>query len=344
MNAALWSLTDHQARATDRLAWGDVAKAISITLVVLWTTAADAWRVSELLVLVRMPLFFFLAGLFAHRAITATSFRELFRDKFSNLVYLYVLWETLLFLGRNVAAHFLWGSSIDPARQLTLLWEPIFNQWFLYALAWAFLAAWLLRRAPAWLVLAGAFALYAFSVWSGEWRHLSFVDRVIRLFPFFWLGLMAQPVVGPWVERYRKYWPLAIGAFLALAASVYGTAAAGVAPLTFAISLVGIAGMLLLARQLSTVPVLGNWLCVVGASTLYIYVAHKLFLFYVQNGLRSLGIEVPAAEVVFALAAVIVCTIVGRWAHRQPVLEWAFTAPWVRFGSTPRRRDAVRTA
>ena len=39
-------------------------------------------------------------------------------------------------------------------RLLSLLWNPLFNTWFLYALALAFLIAWCLRRAPAWAVLA----------------------------------------------------------------------------------------------------------------------------------------------------------------------------------------------
>ena len=44
---------------------------------------------------------------------------------------------------------------LDGLRLLSLLWNPLFNTWFLYALALAFLVAWCLRRAPAWAVLAG---------------------------------------------------------------------------------------------------------------------------------------------------------------------------------------------
>ena len=51
-----------------------------------------------------------------------------------------------------------------------MFWDPIFNIWFLYALAFAFLAAWLLRRVPTWIVLLASVALYVASVSDGNWR------------------------------------------------------------------------------------------------------------------------------------------------------------------------------
>ena len=47
-----------------------------------------------MLIFLRMPLFFFVSGLFGYRVVTATCFRALMRDKVTNFVYLYLLWES----------------------------------------------------------------------------------------------------------------------------------------------------------------------------------------------------------------------------------------------------------
>lgn len=336
------TLMDLNRPSTGRVAWADIAKAFSIILVVLWTTIGDSLRISELLVLVRMPLFFFVSGLFAYRVVTATSFRELLRDKFTNLVYLYVLWETLLFLGRGVVGHFALGWDIHPGRQLTILWDPLLNQWFLYALAWAFLVSWLLRRVPVLLVLMGALILYGITVASGEWRHLPFVERIIRLFPFFWLGLIARPLLALTVERWWKLWPLVLPAFFAAAHLVWATPVAALAPVTFAVSLTGILGFVLLARQVAVIPWIGKAMTIVGASTLYVYVMHKLFLFYAHQLVNITGISVPMYRVTMALAAIAVCTLAGRWMSRQRIFNWLFSAPWVK--ARPAAAQTTRSA
>ena len=83
------------------------------------------------------------------------------RDKVSNFIYLYVLWECILYLVIRVVSHHVQGyPPLENLRMLSLLWNPLFNIWFLYALALAFLLAWCLRTAPAWAVLVGALAVY----------------------------------------------------------------------------------------------------------------------------------------------------------------------------------------
>ncbi|CAN5720801.1 acyltransferase family protein [soil metagenome] len=323
------TLMDLDKRAGSRVAWADIAKALSIILLVFWTTIGDQSYVNELLVFARMPLFFFASGLFAYRAVTATSFQEFFRDKFTNLVYLYVLWEVLLFIGRDLSRYVAWGAAIEPERLVSMLWQPIFNQWFLYALAFAFLAAWLVRRVPIWIVCLGVLALYTVSVASGDWRHLPFAERIVRLFPFFWLGLFARPLIVGFIERAWKFWPLALAAFFLAAMAVWDAPLAAYGPVTFVVSLIGIMALLLLSRQLAVLPWLGAGLGVIGASTLYIYVMHKLFLFFAEYAMRFLDVGVPYPGFTLAIAAVVTCAIVGRWMHRQPILGWLFTAPWV---------------
>jgi uncharacterized membrane protein YcfT len=313
-----------------RVLWADIAKAFSMILLVAWTLIGDKFFVNEMLIFLRMPLFFFVSGLFAWRMITRTSFSDLMRDKVLNFLYLYVLWETLLFLLRNVPQHFLHGRSLSFAHQLSLLWEPIFNIWFLYALALAFLVAWLLRRVPAWIVLVAAVALYLASVASGEWRFLGFVERLVRLFPFFWLGLMVRPMAGRFVDANYRFWPLPAAVFLVAAYFVYDPRWLGIGVLTFSVSLVGIVALLLFARQLAELSPVARVLAIVGGSTLYIYVMHKIVIFYLEVAMNNAGLVFPARDFVLLPVVVAVCTIAGRWMAREPAFAWLLGAPWLR--------------
>ena len=130
------------ARKGERVAWADIAKAFSMILLVAYTLHGDGIYLNQMLTFVRMPLFFFVSGLFGYRVVTATSFRTLMRDKVTNFVYLYVLWEVILYLVIRVVSHHVQGfPPLEGLRMLSLLWDPMFNIWFLYALALAFLIA-----------------------------------------------------------------------------------------------------------------------------------------------------------------------------------------------------------
>jgi uncharacterized membrane protein YcfT len=321
-----------------RVAWADIAKGFSMILLVAWTLIGDSVFLNEMLIFVRMPLFFFVSGLFAYRVVTSTTLDEFLRDKFTNLLYLYALWEVLLFLFRNLVQHLVWGKEIDAPRLLTMFWDPIFNMWFLYALAVAFLAAWLLRRVPVWIVLAGAMALYLLSVASGEWRYLPFLERLVRLFPFFWLGLIGRPLIGQFVEARYRLWPAFVAAFLAAAWFAYDPRWLHLGPLTFAVSLLGVTAMLLLARQVAGIAPLVGSFTFIGGATLYIYVMHKIAIFYLETGMNVAGLRFPGRDLVLLAIVVPLCAAVGRWAARQPALAWLFTAPWVHRRPEPRSR------
>jgi uncharacterized membrane protein YcfT len=330
---------DLPAGSGERVLWADIAKAMSMILLVAWTLIGDQVFLNEMLIFVRMPLFFFVSGLFAWRVVTRTTLREMLTDKVANFLYLYALWETLLFLFRNVPQHFLNGRPLSLAHQLSLFWEPIFNIWFLYALALAFLAAWLLRRVPTWIVLVVAVGLYLASVASGDWRDLGFVERLVRLFPFFWLGMMVRPGAGRLVEAHYRLWPLALGLFLAAAYVAYDPRWLAIGPVTFTVSLVGIGALLLLARQLADLTPLARVLAIVGGSTLYIYVTHKIVIFYLEVAMNRAGLVFPGRDLLLLPIVVAICTVAGRAIAREPALAWLFAAPWLR-----RRPAAPRPA
>ena len=333
------TLMNVPARRGDRVAWADIAKAFSMILLVGYTLRGDALYVNQMLTFLRMPLFFFVSGLFGYRIVTTTSFRELLRDKVLSFIYLYVLWECILYLLIKVVSFNVQGYPPPEAlRVLSLLWNPLFNIWFLYALALAFLIAWALRRSPAWVVLAGSLVVYAASVASDPWTALPFLERLARLFPYFWLGLMLRPVSFTIVERHWRLWPVVLAVFLAAAYLAFPTVWSHVGLVTFAISLTGIAGTLMLARQVSALPALAAPLGYIGGATLYIYVLHKVVIFYSELAMNLTGTHFRGEEVVQLAVTVPLCAVAGRWIAGQPALAWLFTAPWV--ATRPRRAGA----
>ena len=79
---------------------------------------------------------------------------------------------------------------------------------------------------------------------------------------------MFRPIVFDLIERHWRLWPAVLALFLAVAALAFPTAWSHIGPLTFAISLTGIAGFLLLARRVSTIGALAGPLSIIGGFTL----------------------------------------------------------------------------
>jgi fucose 4-O-acetylase-like acetyltransferase len=321
-----------------RVAWADTAKAISIILLVFYTIYGSDVQINRMLVLARMPAFFFISGLFAFGVVTRSNPGTFFRVKLGNLVYLYVLWATLVFLSTRLVAHFWWGREIDLVRQASLLWAPVGEMWFIYGLALAFLVARLCRGLPVLLVFAVSLVGYAIAVATGDWFDIPFLEKVVRLFPFFWLGITLRPLVWRTVERYWRLWPLPVAAYLAATYAFFDTAWNQFPPLTFAITSIGVLGLLMLSAHLARF----RWawpLSIVGASTLYIYATQHVTIFYMERLAAIVGKDVVNG-VVISVVVVIWGTIFGRWAARTPAFAWLFKAPWL----IDRRRATPATA
>ncbi len=136
----------------------DLAKGISITLVVIWHAIGPSLFWNEALIFIRMPLFFFVAGLFAAKSMTM-EMPSFLKEKISYLLYLFVLWSCIYFASVTLIGQVL-DKSFDFSPLLTMLWDPPLTMWFIYALAISYLIAKLLRFAPAPLVLAVSIGIY----------------------------------------------------------------------------------------------------------------------------------------------------------------------------------------
>lgn len=328
--------------ASGRVDWADTAKALSIILLVLWTLEGTASYFNQMFILARMPLFFFVSGLFAWRVITRTDFDAFVREKVGNLVYLYVLWATLLFVSVDLVAWAWWGRDMEAWPQVALFWQPFVPMWFFYGLAITFLVAWLCRTLPIALVTGVALVAYGIAVATGDWMLIPVFEKVVRYFPYFWLGLVLRPAVFAFVERHWRLWPVPVVLYLGLSYVVIASPWNRFPPLPFVVTGIGIAGLLMLSAQLARLPILARPLAIVGASTLYIYATQHVTLFYL---LRAAGMaDLTRTEIVVPAVVIIVAggTIFGRWAARTPGLRWLFRAPWL--GRTPERAGRPATA
>jgi fucose 4-O-acetylase-like acetyltransferase len=142
-----------------RQEWVDYAKGIGIVLVVyghllssgfhagLGISAAFFSLSDSLVYSFHMPLFFFLAGLFADRSLAGRGITKFLLNKLSLLAYPYLVWS---FLQASVelmfAGHTFRGA--DWHRFLAIPWLPWAQFWFLYALLLMYVIFGLLRRLP----------------------------------------------------------------------------------------------------------------------------------------------------------------------------------------------------
>ena len=311
--------------AGDRVAWADIAKAFSIILLVVWSMYGLSLYGDQMLILARMPMFFFVSGLFAHRVIARSDALPFFRDKIGNLVYLYVIWAIFWYLSTEVVAYLWWGRPIE-AHLLPMMWNPIIEMWFFYGLALAFAIAWLCRRLPVWMVFAASMVAYVLVVAQGDWLAIPFLEKVIRLFPYFWLGLVLRPMVWRLVDAHWRLWPAFMAAFLGLAYWVMQSPWQQFGPLTFVVTAIGIAALLGLAAHVSRFE--WSWILrLVGGSTLYIYATQHISIFYLERILGMFG-DVPYERVIIVPIVVVVGVVFGRGTARIPSLRWLFTAPW----------------
>lgn len=330
------------SRPSDRAVWVDVAKGISISLVVVWHVIGSRIPLNEALIFLRMPLFFFVGGLFL-RSTFAPGHERRFWARVQGFLWLFALWSLIGLV--TVSAPGWLSSGGDPLgdlRAVALIFvQPPKTLWFLYALAIAFMATMATRRLPLVLVFGVSLAAYGWSASSGDWREVAFHERVVRLFPFFLLGLVSFAPLHLAVARLRHLWVLALPAFLLVAHWVYFDPALADEPLiTFGVSLLGLGSVMLFARAVA-----GTWLGAgiawVGSASLYIYLMHRIVMAYASKAFGVIGLDTRGllAGVLLSVIVIAACAVLGRLAARRHELAWLFGPPW----RLPVRR-AVATA
>lgn len=266
--------------ASQRESWPDVAKGGAILLVVLFHASlflddvglASMWGDAVVaLDTFRMPVFFFVAGLFAAKAL-ALDLRSLIRRRVLSLLWLYVLWSVIW----TVAFQFLpLLREVPTWTELALLFVwPNASTWFVYSLALYFVLAWAMRALPVAVQLSLAAGLsVVFSAGVVETGNTA-LDKMGQCFVFFLGAALLGPRVRAAAARTRPVhallWGLAYTATTAVAAVVDGFRVPGVRLL---VSVLAIAFGIALAVWLTGRRQF-RWLEALGRQTLPVYVLH----------------------------------------------------------------------
>lgn len=292
-------------RKVSRVEWADTAKGLSIIGVCLMHivtavpdgTSTPLGLLSSFLDPLRMPLFFLVSGLFAHRVLERT-LGDLWYRRLWFLLAPYLVFTPFQAL---IRLHMAGNADLSHLIQAILFGDP--GLWFLYTLMVYNIVAWLLRSQPAVVALALSFVPICAGMMTGWVQTHSFRQAFIYM-PIFFAGLHfrtwffalankagnAAVILGTFgifvawefVYRYMEAvvfqdWDIVIfsqNAFLALIR-------------TFTAVPFGV----VLAVWLSNTPLVSRFLTFVGANTLPIYVSHHammwLFMDVIARGLAD---------------------------------------------------------
>ncbi len=322
-----------EAPAPERLSWVDTARGIGIVLVVyahalrghVNSGAYDpAWRADvqdAVIYSFHMPLFFFLAGLFVPRALSGGTAR-FWRDKATRLAYPYFLWSAVS-IGLATLAAGAVNHAVQADAVLKLWRTPVYQYWFLYALAICHAIAFVSRadrRATLLLCAASAVGLGA--------TGAGMVSIAFGFYLYFGLGiLMANKASGFSSRR------LAVALAVTLCTLLFAVSyvAGDVRPeraLFVVRALLGIGAIVGLSILVAP---RSRWIAFCGTASLAIYVLHTIFSAGTRMGLREIGFT-------HDLAALILGTVIGI---AGPLAVWAIARhfgvlPWLGLGGALR--------
>ncbi|MBO6639620.1 MAG: acyltransferase family protein [Roseitalea sp.] len=171
-----------------RIEWVDQARGICIMLVVMmhstlgvglalggegWLHGAVAFAEPF-----RVPAFFVIAGLFAHRVMD-WQWRRFVDRRIVHYVYFYALWVTIQFVFKAPQIAHDDGLPAAIGAYLTAFVQPFGTLWFIYLLPLFFLLARLTRRVPAPAVLIVALVAHLAPVETGWLVADEMADRFI---------------------------------------------------------------------------------------------------------------------------------------------------------------------
>ncbi|MGP9539034.1 acyltransferase family protein [Brachybacterium sp. AOP43-C2-M15] len=342
------------------MSWVDVARAASIVLVVSYhtgvaavfdllprqiTDAGEWWRTANLLLVpLRMPLFFVVAGMLAVGAL-ARPWPAVRGPRVTNLLWAYVLWSVVFALTAwpRYAPDDPWGYLRGGLQNIVLFASPY---WFIAVLPVFFLVTRWGRNRP-WILLALLFLAYLASPALESWvktfgPEFMMAAAGVRRLTEFGVWFAAGFVLS---DRLRGFGaaPRPLVAVIAVAASgplCYAAVMAGLDPgarrlALLAASCASVTAVLALSTMLGRFAPAAALGRVVGSRTLVIYLVHPLVLNVVVvlsrwaldrgEWERSAAADLLLVPTVIALC-VVVALLVKAAADRIGA-DWLFEVP-----------------
>lgn len=340
------SLPATTARATGRVTWIDGARGIAIILVVLFhagmftvpTGLASPWwePLNLVFALLRMPLFFLVAGMLAVGAVQRT-WPVLWRTRLAVLVWVFVVWTVLRFAYYQVIPEPIDLNQSSWLDFVLSVVRPSNGLWFLYALALFLVAAKALHgRANRWVVLAVAAVASSIAHGGVVFGNVAY-DGMMKYFVFFMIGLYLREPIIHFVHR--RGWLMSVALLVVFAAAIVLRGATGWfvdAVTAVPVGLIAVAFGLCLARSLARTPLtrpLSRPLEYLGRRTLQVYVTHILLLSTFTSLLLPFADTAivaalrPLMPVLMTAVAIALSLVIAAGCERAPVLRLLYTAP-----------------
>lgn len=272
-----------------RNAWVDYAKAIGIILVVYGHVARGVFNaglpmdghwfalVDSIIYSFHMPLFFFLSGLFFYDALIQRGSVGLIVAKIDTIVYPFIVWS-LLQGSCEVALSNYTNGQVTLGEVLAFAWQPRAQFWFLYTLFLIFAVC-----ACVYAKLARRYflpVLLVFALLYLARQHLSLnyqVNLLLANAVFFALGVWFNEVKA-FFELWCRELMLLFGSLFLLGQYVFhislGLNYQLGGPGVLALAAISIVFITTLSMYLGRAQL--NWILLLGASSLTIYLMHIL--------------------------------------------------------------------
>ena len=348
----------------NRLDWVDMAKGISIFLVVMMYAASSVgedtggvgalhWAIAFATPF-RMPEFFLISGLFLSQVIDRP-WNAYADRRVVHYLYFYALWA-LIHIVFKVGL-----LATDPVGAVEqIAWavvQPYGVLWFIYMLAAVSAATKLLHdlKAPVWGVFGIATILQMADIHTGSYL----VDQFTEYFVFFYAGYVLAPHLfrlAAWAVDHAALALVGLLVWAILNAALVFSPGfamhpihpvmgyAGLPGLHLLLALVGTAALCVIAALMTRVRFM-DWLRWMGSQSLVIYVAFVLPMGISRTLLIKLGVDEPTLLSLAIMAISIVSPLVLYWiVQRIGFGRFLFERPdWAHLPGTSRRATPVAT-
>ncbi|MBU9713489.1 acyltransferase family protein [Evansella tamaricis] len=320
--------------SAERINWVDYAKGISIILVVLHHSMfreLDSLLYNEtilyyndLFIRIRMPLFFFLSGLFIHKSIFSNIY-SFFKSKVLHLLYLFVLWAIIRYLVVTIAPYLLLGNRAGDLKSiLSIFIDPPNTLWFIYAIL-IFLIITRLTRNIKVVSLFLAMILFTISIQSGQ---QTFINTLLWFYPFFLLGYLASEYTKRIANKIVSYHFLFVIIFFLTLVVTLESPWAKTPLAIFVFSCGGIITGIIIAIILSRFTVFRG-LGFLGRNTLPIYLMHFLPVGILREVLPIImPYQTLLATLILVFSGVLFPLIATFYARKFDVY-WLFGVPFI---------------
>ncbi|MBU1305481.1 MAG: acyltransferase family protein [Alphaproteobacteria bacterium] len=350
------------AMETGRLSWVDMAKGLSIFLVVMMYAASSVgedtggvgafhWAIAFATPF-RMPEFFMISGLFLSQVIDRP-WRAFADRRVVHYLYFYVLWATIHIVFK---VGLMTADPMGAVQQLALaVVEPYGVLWFIYMLAVVGAVTKLTHslRVPVWAVFGVAAILEMAPIETGSYL----IDQFCAYFVFFYAGYILAPLMfrlAAWAIGNVGLALAGLAAWAVINAALVFSPGFAMHPIKPVMGLAGLPGVHLvlalvgttalcgIAALLTRLPAMG-WLRWLGSQSLIVYLVFVLPMGIARTVLIKLGFVEPTLLTLAILTIAIVSPLVLYWlVQRTGYGHFLFTRP--RWAHLPGARRPTASA